>query len=105
VVALRSRALTNLSGQGGMVWVGLPLAEVYAALADVPDVEIAAVNGPGSIVISGTPAALDQLVARWQSQDIRVRRLAVDYASHSDAVDTLHEMLTVACSEGEHTAL
>src|SRR5262249_58383924 len=46
VVALRSRALTRLSGRGGMGWVGLPLAEVHGCLAEVPDVEIAAVNGP-----------------------------------------------------------
>ncbi|WP_439382907.1 type I polyketide synthase [Amycolatopsis lexingtonensis] len=88
VVALRSRALAALSGQGGMVSVRLPLAEVEELLT--PGLSIAAVNGAASVVVSGEPSALDELVEKCGEL---AKRIPVDYASHSAQVDSLRERL------------
>ncbi|MCF0083305.1 acyltransferase domain-containing protein, partial [Streptomyces lomondensis] len=87
VVALRSRALLALSGGGGMVSVSLPVGEVRERLAAWEGrISVAAVNGPSSVVVSGEPKALEELVASCTEQDIRAKKIAVDYASHSAQV-------------------
>ncbi|MFC0069206.1 type I polyketide synthase [Umezawaea endophytica] len=89
VVALRSKAIGKLAGRGGMVSVAAPLAEVEALLGD--GVSVAAVNGPGAIVVSGDTAALEEFIARCGSTS--VRRIAVDYASHSAVVEEIRDEL------------
>ncbi|MDQ3404939.1 MAG: SDR family NAD(P)-dependent oxidoreductase, partial [Actinomycetota bacterium] len=94
VVALRSKVLLALVGQGAMVSVALPEAEVGALLET--GVSIAAVNGPSSVVVSGDPKALDALITRCEADGVRVRRIPVDYASHSAHVDAVHADLITA---------
>ncbi|MEV0263452.1 SDR family NAD(P)-dependent oxidoreductase [Streptomyces sp. NPDC050617] len=94
VVALRSKALRALSGRGGMVSVALPAGEVGEWLADWDGrLSVAAVNGPGSTVVSGDAGALDELLERAEARGVRARRVPVDYASHSAHVEDLHEQL------------
>ncbi|MGY1503359.1 type I polyketide synthase [Streptomyces sp. QTS52] len=94
VVALRSRALTALSGRGGMVSVAEPATAVrerLAALAGQGD--LAAVNGPASVVVAGAPDALDELLADCERDGVRAKRVTVDYASHSSQVTAIeHEL-------------
>ncbi|MEU2589210.1 SDR family NAD(P)-dependent oxidoreductase, partial [Streptomyces avermitilis] len=54
---------------------------------------VAAVNGPTSVVVSGEPDALDELLAECEESGVRARRIAVDYASHSAQVDALNDDL------------
>ncbi|MGP3940695.1 type I polyketide synthase [Streptomyces sp. 6N106] len=98
VVALRSQAIARrLSGAGGMLSVALPRAEAEARLGRWDGrVSIAAVNGPGSVVVSGELEALDELFAELAGADVRVRRIAVDYASHSAQVERVREELSAA---------
>ncbi|MFI0743414.1 SDR family NAD(P)-dependent oxidoreductase, partial [Streptomyces sp. NPDC021100] len=91
VVALRSRALLDIAGGGGMVSVALGADDVVPLLVD--GVGVAAVNGPFSVVVSGESDALDAFVARCEAQDVRVRRIPVDYASHSAQVERIEERL------------
>jgi acyl transferase domain-containing protein len=73
----------------------LPVADVRARLGDRA-VSVAAINGPRSVVVSGDPAALDVLFDELTADDVRVRRIAVDYASHSVQVEDLRaELLEV----------
>ncbi|MEV6874192.1 type I polyketide synthase [Amycolatopsis sp. NPDC051128] len=88
VVALRSRALASLSGRGGMVSLRLPVDEAETLLG--PGLSIAAVNGAASVVVSGEPAALTELVER---RGEHAKWIPVDYASHSAQVDSLRERL------------
>ncbi|RDG33698.1 acyltransferase domain-containing protein, partial [Streptomyces corynorhini] len=52
-------------------------------------IDVAAVNGPGSVVVAGDADALDELVARCELDEVRVRRVPVDYASHTWHVEAL----------------
>ncbi|MGW5884591.1 type I polyketide synthase, partial [Streptomyces koyangensis] len=94
VVALRSRALRALAGRGGMVSLaaGPELARELAGDFD-GRVSVAAVNGPGSTVVSGEPDALDALIASCEARGVRARRVPVDYASHSAHVEELRERI------------
>ncbi len=96
VVALRSRAIRAIAGRGGMVSVGLPQADVRPWLDGRSGVELAAVNGAQSVVVSGDGAALDTLQAELESAGVRHRRVGVDYASHSAHVDELEEEIVAA---------
>ncbi len=97
VVALRSQAIARtLAGRGGMMSIALPAAQVEAMLDD--RLSIAAVNGPNSVVVAGEPDALGALFDELSAREVRVRRIAVDYASHSAHVELLREELLDALS-------
>ncbi|MFJ9693752.1 SDR family NAD(P)-dependent oxidoreductase [Kitasatospora sp. NPDC101183] len=90
VVALRSAAVRAVTGFGGMALVERPVAEVEEILAAYEGrLSVAAVNTPGSTVVSGESEAIDALVADLQQQDVFCRRVNVDYASHSAQMDQL----------------
>ncbi len=91
VVALRSQAIaTKLSGRGGMASVALPEHDVVARLEPWADrVEVAAVNSPASVVIAGDAQALDEALESLSGNGVRVRRVAVDYASHTRHVEDI----------------
>ncbi|MFJ9584787.1 type I polyketide synthase [Streptomyces acidicola] len=92
-VALRSRELTALAGSGGMVSVALPADRVRAQLARRPGrVHIAVVNGPSATVVAGDREALAEFVAEL-GDDVTVRTVPVDYASHSPHVAPLRDRL------------
>lgn len=89
VVALRSRALIEISGLGGMHSVALSRIDIEGWLRTRTTLSLAAVNGPGSCVVSGDVRALDELAAALDTAEVRNRRIAVDYASHSSHVEPL----------------
>ncbi|MFJ2349957.1 type I polyketide synthase, partial [Streptomyces antimycoticus] len=95
VVALRSRVIAaGLAGRGGLVSIGLPIDQVRERIAAWNGaVSVAAVNGPGSVVVAGDAKALDELFAAFDGEEVRVRRVAIDYASHSVLVEEVREEL------------
>ncbi|MFC5053485.1 type I polyketide synthase [Saccharothrix xinjiangensis] len=95
VVALRSRAIReHLAGHGGMVSVGLSADAVRPHLEPWGErISVAAVNGASSVVVSGEPGALDELVATLTALDVRAKRVNVDYASHSAQVGSIEQRL------------
>ncbi|WP_148667977.1 type I polyketide synthase, partial [Streptomyces sp. WAC05950] len=94
VVALRSRALTVLSGRGGMMSVAQPAAWVRERIgAWHGRISVAAVNGPAQTVVSGDPDALRALLAQVKEEGARARLVDVDYASHSAHVEELEDEL------------
>nr|WP_167746812.1 type I polyketide synthase [Streptomyces autolyticus] len=96
VVALRGQTIARrLAGSGGMLSVPLPLAEVEAWLRRWDGrVSVAALNGPGSVVVSGELDALDELFEELTGADVRARRVAIDYASHSAQVEQVREEMS-----------
>ncbi|MFI9568126.1 SDR family NAD(P)-dependent oxidoreductase [Streptomyces rishiriensis] len=94
VVALRSQALTGLVGTGTMAVVALPHEEVAAHLADLDGrVSVAAINSGRSTVVAGEVEALEALLADLDRQQVFVRRIDVDYASHSARVEPVRETI------------
>ncbi|OBJ88765.1 polyketide synthase [Mycobacterium gordonae] len=100
VVALRSRLLSQLSGAGGMASLALGLDRVEELLAPwAGRLNIAAVNGVSSVVVSGEVDAVTELISRCDSEGIRARRIDVDYASHSFHVDAIRADLSAALKD------
>ncbi|XNM96390.1 SDR family NAD(P)-dependent oxidoreductase [Streptomyces sp. Inha503] len=98
VVVVRSRLVgESLSGCGGMVSVSLSEDVVRGVLGG--GVGVAAVNGPGSVIVSGEDEVLAELLVRWEAEGVRARRIAVDYASHSDQVGVLEERLRASLAD------
>ncbi|MFC9929209.1 type I polyketide synthase [Streptomyces sp. NPDC127190] len=96
IVALRSQALTAISGLGGMVSVALSAEGVRALPCWDERLDLAVVNGPSSVVVSGEPAALEELVAVCTARDVRAKRIPVSYAAHSAQVEAIRERLLEA---------
>ncbi|WP_410658222.1 SDR family NAD(P)-dependent oxidoreductase [Amycolatopsis sp. lyj-112] len=94
VVCLRSKAITKLSGRGGMVSVAASEQRVRELLPD--GVSVAAVNGPAAVVVSGDVAGLETVIEACESAGLRARRIPVDYASHSAHVDAIEQDVLTA---------
>ncbi|GLY22710.1 type I polyketide synthase [Micromonospora sp. NBRC 101691] len=92
-VALRSRALAVLRGTGAMASVDLSADGIAQRLPAFPGVGVAAVNGPSTVVVSGPPQPVADLVEACQADGVRARVIPVDYASHSAAVQEVAERL------------
>ncbi len=94
VVALRSRALAELSGRGGMVSLALSAGEAERRIAGFDGrVAVAAVNAPSVTVVAGEPEALQELLSVCEREGVRARRIAVDYASHTPQVEAIRARL------------
>ncbi len=99
VVASRARALREVAGAGGMLAIAAGLAEVEPMLAAHGGrVSVAAVNGPGAVVVSGEPGALEELLGQCEAQELRARRIPVDYAAHSAQVEAVRAELAEGCA-------
>jgi rifamycin polyketide synthase module 1/2/3 len=93
VVVARSRLVAaELAGSGAMASVALPADRITG-------VEIAAVNGPTSTVVAGPVEALEAWITEREAEGVRIRRIAVDYASHTSQVETLREQLLDALAD------
>ncbi|MFV2109771.1 type I polyketide synthase [Micromonospora sp. LOL_015] len=89
LICRRSVLLRRVAGQGAMALVSLPFHEVTEQLANRTDVVAAIASSPTSTVVSGDPAALDALVARWTADGLVTRKVAADVAFHSPQMDPL----------------
>ncbi|MGW2569630.1 type I polyketide synthase [Streptomyces sp. NPDC001537] len=99
VVALRSRALTALAGLGGLNAVAAPLNWVEDRLGRWSGrLSVAAVNGPASVVIAGDLEALQEFAALAAGDGVRVRRVRIEYASHSHQVERIRDQVLEAAA-------
>ncbi|MBB4789330.1 type I polyketide synthase [Streptomyces rapamycinicus] len=90
VVTLRSQVIARgLAGRGAMASVALPAQDVEL----VDGAWVAARNGPASTVVAGAPEAVDRVLAVHEARGVRVRRIAVDYASHTPHVELIRDEL------------
>ncbi|BBB02253.1 putative modular polyketide synthase [Actinacidiphila reveromycinica] len=94
LVARRSRALTALSGRGGMLSIAEPEQDVLARLEPYAGrVGVSVVNSPAATVVSGDLDALTALEAACAADAVRTQRVPIDYASHSAAVEPVADRL------------
>jgi acyl transferase domain-containing protein/acyl carrier protein len=94
VICRRSQLVKRTSGHGIMAVVQLSLEEAERAIAGREGLVSVAVNSsPYTTVLSGEVAPLEEVLAELERRDVFVRRIRVDYASHSPQVDPLRPEL------------
>lgn len=85
LIAHRARLMQSTE-PGGMLSVPED-PETVAAWAAEAGVDVAAVNGPQSVVVAGPSDRLDALAERLRNQGVRCRPLTVSHAFHSRLMD------------------
>ncbi|MDU0294778.1 SDR family NAD(P)-dependent oxidoreductase, partial [Saccharothrix longispora] len=100
LVVARGRVMGALPGGGVMVAVRASEAEVVPLL--VGEVDIAAVNGPGSVVVSGSEGAVGAVVSYFAGLGRRTASLSVSCAFHSPLVEPALAEFAEACGSVEY---
>ncbi|UQX03802.1 type I polyketide synthase [Streptomyces sp. RerS4] len=85
LVTARARLMQSMPAGGAMIAVQAAESEILPLLTD--RVDIAAVNGPRSVVISGDADAATALAAGFEARGRKTKRLAVSHAAHSPHMD------------------
>ncbi|MFI1000543.1 type I polyketide synthase [Streptomyces galbus] len=102
LVAARGRLMESARQGGAMVAVEADEAELADELAAFEGrLAVAAVNGPGSVVLSGDADAALEVAGRLRARGRRTRRLTVSHAFHSPHMD---EVLAEFTSTAERLA-
>jgi acyl transferase domain-containing protein len=97
VICRRSKLLRRTAGQGAMAIVDLSTEETEAVLVGFEErLSIAVSNSPTSTVISGDPAAIEQVLQTLEERGVFCRPVRVDVASHSPQMDPLEPDLIAA---------
>jgi phthiocerol/phenolphthiocerol synthesis type-I polyketide synthase C len=101
LICARSQAQALTKGAGRMAAVSLSEQEMIALLAafdEKLDVEIAGVNSPHNITLSGDIKDLKLIQKRLKSKGIFFKLLDIDYAFHSRQMDTIHDVIQQSLS-------
>jgi phthiocerol/phenolphthiocerol synthesis type-I polyketide synthase C len=102
VICARSAAQGLTRGMGRMAAVGLSetaMHSVLEELGDELDVEIAGINSPGSVTISGNLDDLERIGAHLEYRGVCFRPLDLDYAFHSRQMDPIETRLAQSLGE------
>ncbi|MGC1506552.1 MAG: beta-ketoacyl synthase N-terminal-like domain-containing protein [Sulfitobacter sp.] len=86
LVLLRGRLFDEVPA-GGMLSISAPLSAIEPLLG--VDLDIASINAPELIAVSGPQAALDALQDRLGVADIEYQRIAIDIAAHSRMLEPI----------------
>ena len=90
IICQRSKLVRRTSGQGAMALVELPAEKAREALRDhAGQVEVGAINGPRTTVISGERQAVQAVMRKVEQAGGYCRLVKVDYASHSPQMEPL----------------
>jgi acyl transferase domain-containing protein len=93
LVARRAALMAELPPGGGLLAVRAGGDELAGAIAEEPEVVIAAVNSPVDVVLSGCLEALERIAKTLRGQGTATRFLEVSHAFHSPHVDPVAEAL------------
>ncbi|MBZ4418506.1 non-ribosomal peptide synthetase/type I polyketide synthase [Myxococcus sp. RHSTA-1-4] len=89
LLALRGRLIQALPQDGAMAAIMADEATVRSALEPERAVEVAAVNGPHHVVISGERHAVERVVRALEARGVEARPLNVSHAFHSPLMEPM----------------
>ena len=92
VIYHRSRLQGQTRGQGQMSAAAISAAKATALISELGltnQLTLAGINSASGVTLAGSPAALGIIENHLQQQRIFCRRLALDYAFHSPAMDPI----------------
>src|SRR5579875_2715681 len=96
----RGQLMEQTHGQGAMLAVGLAPSRLSQFLGDLlPQLDLAALNGPESCVLAGSPSLIERAHHLLSAQRLFCRRLASPYAFHSRQMDPLVSSLLAQLSD------
>ena len=96
VVHERSARQAETRGSGRMAAITLGESDVEVLLESLGlagRIVVAAINAPGSSTVAGDDEAIADLAQALAQRRVACRPLALDYAFHSHAMDTIHDAL------------
>jgi acyl transferase domain-containing protein len=94
IIITRSKLMKQLSGKGEMCVTDLSVEEAKTYLSGTEEkLSVAVVNSKQSVVISGDPNALQELMNRLENEGRFNRKVKVDVASHSVQMDSILDEL------------
>lgn len=96
IICARSNAQALTAGAGRMAAISMSEVDMVALLAETkefPDIEIAGINSPDNLTLSGPLAQLELLAMLAKRRGLAFRMLDLDYAFHSRFMDPIKETL------------
>lgn len=97
VICVRSQAQGLTRGRGRMAVVGMSAIAVQQVLDDWDhglDIEIAGINSPGNVTLSGSLESLNFFQSQVEHRGVFYRLLDLDYAFHSHYMDPIEAQLS-----------
>ena len=89
VIAVRSKLMSKLAGQGAVALLKLDPEATEALIAGYPEVSVAGYISPRETVIAGPVAPVDAVVAAVSAQNKFARRVNMEVASHTAFMDPI----------------
>jgi phthiocerol/phenolphthiocerol synthesis type-I polyketide synthase B len=99
VIAIRSRLMSQLAGQGAVALLKLDAEATEALIADFPGVSVAGYVSPRQTVIAGPVAPVDAVIAAVSAQNRFARRVNMEVASHTALMDPILPELRTALAD------
>ncbi|HEU5356293.1 MAG TPA: SDR family NAD(P)-dependent oxidoreductase [Actinocrinis sp.] len=87
LVVNRARLMQG-TGSGAMLSLAAPLDRVEGWLRGT-DCDVAAINGPQSIVVAGLPQDIETVAERARAEEVKARVLTISAAAHSRLIDAM----------------
>ena len=93
VIHARSQMQETTRGQGKMAAGGISVEDATPILADIRSkgllIEVAAINAPNAITVSGSQEAVETFARTIKSKDLPAKVLDLDYGFHSPLMDPI----------------
>jgi phthiocerol/phenolphthiocerol synthesis type-I polyketide synthase B len=99
VIAIRSRLMSQLAGQGAVALLSLDVDATEELIADFPDVSVAGFVSPGQQVVAGPAESVDAVIAAVSARNRFARRVNMEVASHTAMMDPILPELRSALAD------
>ncbi|MGB6209881.1 type I polyketide synthase [Mycobacterium sp.] len=99
VIAIRSRLMSRLAGQGAVALLELDANAAEKLIVDYPEVSLAGYLSPRQTVVAGSVTQVDVVIAAVTAQERFAKRVNMEVASHTALMDPILAELRSALSD------